>query len=366
MAVDRSSVRWSSWSSRVRISAVVLSTSTPSLPIVLVLRPFVSSLATIALSLGLASCRQTPISRNGPPQQTVVSRTYSRPLRELRAAILDAYPKPDVTRPEMFRILSISEQPPPGFSADWLGGYVDPGGFFEPYRRLTPAEQSNDLVLREATEDRYWPSEYEANGRAVKFRCALIIHFIAREPGTTEVQVFELVPTVWVGEHWAMSREGPGFGKYHDIRFVEPTVKDRVAVLDFIEREAGSGERSRHPEEGGAKRSPTEGSLSRQGLCCVRNLNYEKPWMDSDPSVASLLQDDPRPLPASRQPLTANRIDLEPRRSPAERPRDLHRALDEHFLNTRPAMRPLVGDGHEHITTNVAHDETSLTEEPRQ
>ena len=206
------------------------------------LRALMSGLTASSLSLGLASCRQTPVSRNGPAQQMIVSRTYARPLRELRAAILDAYPKQNETRPEMFRILSISEQPPPGFSADWLAGYVDPGGFFEPYRRLTPAEQSNDLVLREATGDRYWLSEYEANGRAVRFHCALIIHFIERDPGSTKVQVFELVPTVWVGEHWAMSREGPGFGKYHDVRFVEPTVTDRVAVLDFVER-AGSGKR---------------------------------------------------------------------------------------------------------------------------
>jgi hypothetical protein len=189
----------------------------------------------IALSVALTACRQTPITRNGPAQQAIVSRTYERPMRELRAAILEQYQKPDAARPEMFRVLSISEQPPPGFSADWLVAYVDPGGYFEPYRRLTAAEQANDLVLREATGDRYWMSEYEANGRPVKFHCGIIIHFIERAPGTTEVQVFELVPTVWVGQRWALSREGPGFGKYHDIRFVEPTVKDRVAVLDFIE-----------------------------------------------------------------------------------------------------------------------------------
>ena len=233
--MDRSSVRWRSWSSRVRISSVVLSTSTPSHPTVLVLRVSVYWQATIALSVFLTACRQTPIRRNGPPQQVIVSRTYARPMRELRAEILEQYQKPDATRPEMFRILSISEQPPPGFSADWLAAYVDPGGYFEPYRRLAPAEQVNDFVLREATGDRYWLSEYEANAHPVRFHCALIIHFIERSPTTTEVQVFELVPTVWVGEHWAMSREGPGFGKYRDIRFVEPTVKDRVALLDFID-----------------------------------------------------------------------------------------------------------------------------------
>jgi hypothetical protein len=48
--------------------------------------------------------------------------------------------------------------------------------------------------------------------------------------------VYEVVPTVWVGEHWAMSAHGIGFGRYHDIRFVEPTVKDRVDALDIVDQ----------------------------------------------------------------------------------------------------------------------------------
>ena len=40
---------------------------------------------------------------------------------------------------------------------------------------------------------------------------------------------------VWVGEHWAMAKEGFGPGRFHDIRFVEPTVSDRRAVLDFVD-----------------------------------------------------------------------------------------------------------------------------------
>ena len=198
-----------------------------------------ASRGILVASLALTACRDTPIFRNGPAQQRIVSRTYPRTARDLRAAILERYAQPDATRPEMFRVLSITEQPPPGFSPDWLATYVDPGGYLEPYRRIAPTDRENDLVLREATGDRYWLSEYEANGRAVPFHGALIIHFIERSPGTTEVQVFEAVPMVWVGEHWAMSREGPGFGKYHDIRFVEPTVRDRVAVLELIDSLTG-------------------------------------------------------------------------------------------------------------------------------
>jgi hypothetical protein len=214
---------------------------------VLVLRVSVSRQLAFGSFLALAACRQTPISRKGPAQQAIVSRTYPSAMRELRAAILEKYQTPDAARAEVFRILSISEQPPPGFAPDWLVAYVDPTGYLETYRRLTPAEQANDLVLREATGDRYWLSEYEAKGRPVPFHCGLIIHFIDHG-ATTEVQVFEVVPTVWVGEHWAMSREGPGFGKYHDIRFVDATVRDRVAVLDFI---AGMGDAGRGMGDGG-------------------------------------------------------------------------------------------------------------------
>ena len=74
-----------------------------------------------------------------------MSRTYQRPMRDLRAAILARLQTPDATRPEMFRILSISEQPPPGFSPDWLAATSIPSGYLEPYRRLTLAEQANDL-----------------------------------------------------------------------------------------------------------------------------------------------------------------------------------------------------------------------------
>ena len=42
-------------------------------------------------------------------------------------------------------------------------------------------------------------------------------------------------PSVGVGERWAMSKHGIGFGRYHDIRFVEPTIKDRRDVLELVD-----------------------------------------------------------------------------------------------------------------------------------
>jgi len=199
------------------------------------------SSAVLAASIVAIACTQTLVVRHGPAQRQIVARTYARTTRELRAAILDRYPKPnaafkrDTISPDLFHVLSITEQPPPGFSADWLASYVDPGGYLEPYRRLPVAEQANDLALTEWVGDRYWTSEYEANGRSVRFRCWFVLHFAEPTPGTTELQVFEIVPTVWVGEHWAWAKEGFGPGRFHDIRFVEPTVKDREAILQFVD-----------------------------------------------------------------------------------------------------------------------------------
>lgn len=199
------------------------------------MRRRVASLSAVAASLVVAACRPTPITRNGPPQERIVSRTYPVALNELRARILERYPAARAGS-EAFRALDITEQPPPGFAPDWLVTYRDSGAFLSPYVDLPDSARVHDLVLRDATYDKYWTSEYESAAGPVRFQCALIVHFIPRSSAETEVQVFEIVPTVWVGEHWvAMAKEGIGPAKVHDIRFVEPTVRDRRAVLDFID-----------------------------------------------------------------------------------------------------------------------------------
>jgi hypothetical protein len=98
---------------------------------------------------------------------------------------------------------------------------------------LAPDVRRDDLWLQEPTGDRYWLSEYRTAAGLVQFRCGLILHFI-EATGTAGIEVYETVPTVWVGEHWAMTAHGVGFGRYHDIRFVEPTVRERLAILDVV------------------------------------------------------------------------------------------------------------------------------------
>ena len=189
----------------------------------------------IAGALGLVACRPTPITRNGPPQERIVSRSYPVSPNALRARIIERYPAARATS-EAFRALEMTDQPPPGFAPDWLVGYADSGAFLEPYIDLPDAARAHDLVLREATGDKFWTSEYETAAGPVRFQCTLIVHFVPRAADETELQIFELVPTVWVGEHWvAMAKEGVGPAKVHDIRFVEPTVRDRRMVLDFVD-----------------------------------------------------------------------------------------------------------------------------------
>ena len=176
--------------------------------------------------LTLASCAPTPVERRGAAQVPVVSRSYPAELPTLRAAILHLF---DDRQTALHRMQAI-ELIPPNYSPEWVSGWVDPSGFLERYQRVPAALRANDLLLEEATGDVYWPSEYVSAGQPVKFRCGFILHLAESAADITQVEVYEKVPEVWVGEHWAMSRHGVGFGKVHDIRFVEPTVKDRIDI----------------------------------------------------------------------------------------------------------------------------------------
>ena len=196
--------------------------------------PLLKRPALVSLTIVLG-CSSTPITRNGPPQQRLVSRVYRISADSLRAKILDRYTATHAQLSAAFRILEMTGQPPPGFPSDWLAGYVDPGGFLTSYLDLPDSVRSRDLVLRETAGDKYWTSEYQTSDAPVRFRCTLIVHFVPRSPIETEIQVFESVPTVWVGEHWALAKEGIGPAKVHDIRFVDPTVSDRTALLDFVD-----------------------------------------------------------------------------------------------------------------------------------
>ena len=98
---------------------------------------------------------------------------------------------------------------------------------------MDAASKQNDLLLEEPTGDAYWGSEYvSSNGSPVRFRCGFIIHMEESNDSTTRVQVYKKAPQVWPGMYWTFGHSGPGM--YRDIRFVDPTVKDRFALLDVL------------------------------------------------------------------------------------------------------------------------------------
>ncbi len=191
------------------------------------------SLIVMALTCVL-SCSSPRVERRGPSQLPIVSRVYPVDLQTLRESALKRFGISSNTLPLSFRRMQAIELKPPGYTADWVGAWVDRGGFLEPYKRLPASLRAEDILIEEPTGDVYWPSEYSTTGGTVKFRCGFILHFARVAPLTTEVQVYEKVPEVWVGEHWDFLHHGIGIGKVHDIRFVEPTVKDRVDMLNLL------------------------------------------------------------------------------------------------------------------------------------
>jgi hypothetical protein len=194
----------------------------------------------LAVTICLAACTDVRIERHGAPQQRVMSRIYSVGLPAFRERILRGFMKISNSTVVPFLHMNVIELKPPNYPQDWATTWVDPGNFLEAYRSISGAGRVQDLLIEEPTGDRYWPSEYETAAGAVKFRCGFILHFEQKGPLLTEVQVYEKVPEVWAGEHWAFLLHGIGVGKVHDIRFVEPTVKDRLEVLDAL-NEIASG-----------------------------------------------------------------------------------------------------------------------------
>jgi len=182
----------------------------------------------------LLSCSSVPIQRQGAPETQIVSRSYPVDLESFRAAILLRFSKSSNSSPPPFDSMRVRELNPPNYPADWLITLADPGGFLEPYKRLPGSLRARDLLIEEPIGDLYWPSEYSTTAGPVRFRCGFILHFSQPTPSTTEVQVYEKVPEIWPGEHWALLHEGIGVGKVHDIRFVEPTVKDRMDMLNLL------------------------------------------------------------------------------------------------------------------------------------
>lgn len=196
----------------------------------------------------LGSCASVPAERHGDSQRLIVSRIYPADLQMFRALILDRFGDNSNALPPPFRSMRAIELKPPNYRADWFTSWTDPGGFLEPYKRLPAPLRVHDLLIEEPIGDLYWPSEYSTTAGPVKFRCGFILHFSEPAPGTTEVQVYEKAPEIWPGEHWELLHHGIGIGKVHDIRVVEPTVKDRLDMLNLLTEIGRPRQAQRHSD----------------------------------------------------------------------------------------------------------------------
>ncbi|HWX42702.1 MAG TPA: hypothetical protein VN345_16235 [Blastocatellia bacterium] len=98
---------------------------------------------------------------------------------------------------------------------------------------VTPPYAAAEVTA--GSTDYYWESEYYYNDKPAKFRCKFIIHLEPQGGSSTRIDVIEFQPEIWVGRKFdVLGHGGPGY--YHDIRFVEPTTKDRIELLDYLKR----------------------------------------------------------------------------------------------------------------------------------
>jgi hypothetical protein len=191
-----------------------------------------SGVAALVLpALCLAGCRSAPVQRTGAAQKVIIERTYPVSVAVLRESVLDSFATRSMRLQLPFKGMTATPLQPPLFASDWLENVVDLGEFLKPYKQIPASARQNDLLLQEATGDVYWNSEYSNANGPVKFRCEFILHF-AESAGGATVRVFEKVPSVWPGMYWTFGHSGPGW--YRDIRFVEPTVQDRLDVLQML------------------------------------------------------------------------------------------------------------------------------------
>lgn len=172
------------------------------------------------------------MERKGAAQQLVIEKTFPVRLTPLREAILRTFAGYRAPVAAPFALMKLTELKPPNYTPDWLVTTVDSNRFLGSYKQMDPARKQNDLLLEEPIGDAYWDSEYVSGKGPAKFRCGFIIHMEETPDSATRVQVYEKVPQVWAGMYWTFGHSGPG--EYRDIRFVDPTVKDRLGLLEVL------------------------------------------------------------------------------------------------------------------------------------
>lgn len=102
------------------------------------------------------------------------------------------------------------------------------------YIAIPPEARRHDLRLQWVT-DVFWPAEaYVYEGRPAKFTTNFLVHFEAVDEAATAIEIFELLPTIWVGRKFGVGAHGPG--RFRDYRDAEQSLGERADLLDFIRR----------------------------------------------------------------------------------------------------------------------------------
>lgn len=99
-----------------------------------------------------------------------------------------------------------------------------------------PAERRQDDLFLYHPLDVFWPSEYRSGGKAAPFTCHFVLHLEPDGPGRTKLEVLEYAPLAYAGRKLAPEAHGVGFGRIDDLRRVPPTTRDRVELLERIQR----------------------------------------------------------------------------------------------------------------------------------
>ena len=109
---------------------------------------------------------------------------------------------------------------------------LDRAPWMTTYLSLPEEERTQDLYLYAVT-DLFWPSDYVYKGEPTKFYSDFIIHFETAGDASTQVEVFEFLPRIWVGRSFQLGAHGPCMCR--DQRWVGQTKGDRAALLRAIQ-----------------------------------------------------------------------------------------------------------------------------------
>lgn len=111
---------------------------------------------------------------------------------------------------------------------------LDRSPWMQTYLALPENTRAQDVYLYAVT-DLFWPSDYAYEGTPAKFYSDFIVHLEPASDTTTQVEVFEYLPRIWIGKSFQLGAHGPCMCR--DQRWVDQTKGDRLALLQSV-REA--------------------------------------------------------------------------------------------------------------------------------